>query len=559
MKTKTIVRESLNKGAAVLLLATVLVKLAGALFKIPLSSNAVLGDLGFGYFSSAYDLFSPIYTLAMSGFPIAIARIVADFVARSRWRDIKTLLKVSKRLFVFVGAIAGIFTLIFVFPFVRLTDKSGQSIYSMLTLAPSFILCFTVSVYRGYFEGFHNMTITAVSNVIEALGKLVLGLGLAVITVKYTSNVAYGAAAAMFGITLGTIASLIYLYAYFKRSRAKLDFKIQTLEAEPYNIRKLLKLMIYVSIPIVISSMSSSIVSLIDAITVRWQLSHMNLTDIYSIAVTEYLSDKSVNEIVEIIPTFLYGIRSKAFTIYNLVPTLTVAIGVSAVPILTESYTKKKFDVVVNDIQSVLKLSSLITLPAAAGLISIGTCIMTFIYGEGWSSEIGGKMLCIYGIAVVFSGLAVPIGCVLQAINRQKETLLNVVIGLFFKLILNLLLCANEQLNVFGAVIATVFCNLVIFVLHCRTLYQFTGRSLDIRHNFGKPLTASIICGITAYFISLSVKSPFVTVISIAISALVYVFFLIQFDTFSKQEILKLPIGNILLKVYQVIKIKSHR
>lgn len=557
MKQKEIKRQNFDNAAIILLLATVLVKLIGALFKIPLSSDAVLGDLGFGYFACAHDIFVPIYTLAISGFPVAISRIIADFAAQNRWQDIKSVLRVFKGLFLSVGFIVSILMIVLAFPFVRLTDESGQSIYSLLAIAPSFVLCCAVSVYRGYFEGLHNMTIAAISNIIEALVKLVFGLGLAIITLKFTSNLAYAAAAAIIGISLGTLASLVYLYISFKISGGILRDTEQTDGLKKFDVKELLKLTVYISVPIALSSMSSSIVSLIDAITVRWQLSGMDLTGAYSTAITENLNNSSNLSVSEILPTFLYGIRSKAFTIYNLIPTLTVAVGVSAIPVLTESFTNKNADGIKENVQSVLKFSSIITFPAAAGFIAIGNKILALLFGEGISAEIGGKMLLIYGIAVLFSGLAIPLTCVLQALDCQKKALYNVLIGIIVKLVLNLILCQNIKMNIFGAVVSTAVCNLIILALNIKTLIKLIGPVLNVKHNLCKPFSAAVLCGITAYGISLISNSRLTTAIAIVVAAVVYMFFLVQFSIFSEQEILKLPMGKALLKVYKAFKLKK--
>ena len=94
MKTK---EQNITQAAAILLVSTVIVKLIGALFKIPLSADYALGDLGFGYFSVAYDLYVPIYMLALSGFPVAISRMVADYTAKERFHDADRVFYVFER------------------------------------------------------------------------------------------------------------------------------------------------------------------------------------------------------------------------------------------------------------------------------------------------------------------------------------------------------------------------------------------------------------------------------------------------------------------------------
>lgn len=530
MKTKEIKHQELGEGAVVLLIATVLVKLIGALFKIPLSSNAVLGDLGFGYFSSAYDLFSPVYTLAVSGFPVAISRIVTELTARDRLEEADGIFRVSKRLFLYLGIIASLSLLVLIFPFVSLSDKSGQSIYSMLAVVPSFAICFISSAYRGYFEGKHNMSIPAVSNVIEALSKLLLGLSFAIITIKITQNTAFAAAAAMLGITVGTLLSLLYLSVSYKRFDVYRGTNL-------YNDKKLVKKVLFISLPIVLASMSGSLVALIDAITVRWQLSLFDLTNIYSIAINEYQKTMAEEITRNTLPTFLYGIRSKAFTLYNLVPTLTVSIGISAIPTLTEANTKGKMETVINGINSVLKYSAFISFPVALGFLAIGREIMSFLYSNGVSSQIGGKMLLIYGVAVLFSGISIPLTCVLQALGKQKSALYNVAVGLLLKLVLNLVLTPFRNINIFGAVWSTLVCNIVILLLHFVVLIRATGKELNFVGMYFKIFISSLFCFCVAKVVACFGDSKLITLVAILSAGAIYLICLGLLKVFSKSEL----------------------
>ena len=53
MNEKPIHQQTFLQGTAVLAMATVLVKLMGFLFKVPL--NNIIGDTGVGYFNTASD------------------------------------------------------------------------------------------------------------------------------------------------------------------------------------------------------------------------------------------------------------------------------------------------------------------------------------------------------------------------------------------------------------------------------------------------------------------------------------------------------------------------
>ena len=168
--------QSFEYGAVILIVATLLVKVIGALFKIPLS--LIIGTLGFGYFSSAYDLFLPIYSLAMAGLPIAISRMVAENVAKKQFNDVKQTLRISRIAFFVTGFAGFVIMAAATYGFFMITGDT-RSLPAILVIAPSILFCCVMSVYRGYYEGMRNMSPTAISNVIEALGKLILGLAFA--------------------------------------------------------------------------------------------------------------------------------------------------------------------------------------------------------------------------------------------------------------------------------------------------------------------------------------------------------------------------------------------
>ena len=175
MREKNVKEQNFERGAVILLASTVLVKIIGAIFKIPLQS--LIGDLGFGYFSSAYDLFLPIYALSMAGLPIAVSRLTAASVAQGKLKDARKTLNIAQKAFLVTG-IAGFIIMLCATYFYavsttdNVTDAKNVAV-CVLMIAPTILFCSYMSAYRGYYEGLHNMYPTAVSDIIEALGKLI--------------------------------------------------------------------------------------------------------------------------------------------------------------------------------------------------------------------------------------------------------------------------------------------------------------------------------------------------------------------------------------------------
>ena len=193
--SKTMSGQSFIYGAAVLMMSTAIVKVIGAIFKLPLTN--IIGVTGMGHFSVAYDLYVPIYTLAMAGLPVAISKIVAERLAQERYKDVRQNLKVVRRTFMTTGLVGFLVMLIASYPFVRFIG-SEDSLLGIWVIAPSLLFCCIMSTYRGYYEGYKNMYPTAISSVIEAVGKLTIGYLGALLTVAIAER-EYAAKGTVFG------------------------------------------------------------------------------------------------------------------------------------------------------------------------------------------------------------------------------------------------------------------------------------------------------------------------------------------------------------------------
>ncbi len=490
-------RQSFARGTVLLLISGLAVKVIGALFKIPLSN--LLGDTGFGYFSAAYDLFNPFYALAMGGLPVAVARIIT---LRAGQPDLAAAERRIRNVFLCVGC--GLFILfLLMIPVVRrLISANGQSVYGLLAIAPSVPLFFAMSAYRGSFEGRHNMKPTAVSDLIEAVGKLGLGLLFAAVCLRYTRNVAYAAGAALFGITVGVALATFYL----RRRTPSVPRGGKTDLTAGQLIGLVWK-------PAVSALLISSAVGLIDALTVSPVLQHSGIT-----------ADAAA-----------YGLRSKAHTLYNLVPSVTAMIGIAAVPSLAALGGEEDKNALQKQIAFLLKMTAVIVLPAGLGMFAISRPIMTLLYDGASSATVGAQLLRVYGIAAVFGGLCVPIIHALQAIGRQTSAFVLLLGGMAVKTALNIVLIAVPAVGIVGAAYATLICYLLVFAVGLAVLSAAVGFR-KIPPFFIRPLGAAVLCAAVSCVAWLG-NSKLLTLGAIALAAAVYLVVLWFLKPFSKEEI----------------------
>ncbi len=557
MNTLKKAEQNVSKSAMVLLFSTVVVKIIGALFKIPLSTNTFLGDLGFGYFSVSYDLFTPFYTLAVSGLPSALSHIIAEYLAKKRFNDIKHTFTLTKKLFTLFGIIFSLLFAVISIPLVKISDTSGNSLFSTYAVIPSVFLCFIISVYRGYFEGFSNMNPTAVSKIIEALGKLVLGLSFAFVTIKITENPAYAAGATMLGITVGNFVSLIYLYWKYKRN-GDLISEAYLAESEPAltNNKKTVKIILSLAVPMVFSSLVLNAVSVIDAVMVRILLENDSKTlyETYKTAINSYNLQSALPLELQNLPTYLYGLRSKSFTLFSLVPTLTLSFGVAALPILSFDWANKNLNQAKKNYNTVIKWISLITLPSSFAYIAVSKSIMRLLYSDYASVNIGGNLLFLFGVAAIFAGFVIPLTNVLQSFNCQLSAFLNIILGIIIKIVLNAILISDTKFNIYGSAISTIACYIFILLAHIYKISKVLGKRCLVISNFLKPLLAALTSSVLAYLICLINDSSYVTICAIIAAIIAYIVVVLSLKTLSEEDFSNLPKGEKLCSLVKNLK-----
>ncbi len=520
--------NTIAESSFILIVSTALTKVISAFFKIPLASDSFLGEVGFGYFSVAFDLYMPFYLLAITGLPTAVSHIIAEKVSKNAQNTVLSTFYSCRRLFILLGTIISLVLIIITLPLAVLSGDENNSFYSVSAIIPSIFISFIISAYRGYFEGFSNMYPTAISKVIEALSKLVLGLLFAYIGIKTTKNVALSSVFAVSAVTFATIFSTFYLHLNFKKLNSNKEINREKSE------KGQLKQYLHLSLPFVFAGLTASVVALLDVFCVKIPLSFVNENYISAVVLQN-------GELIGDFSTLLYGIRSKAFTLYNLIPTFTAALGVGALPVITALKTKGDRCALKQNINYTLKLISVVTFPAAIGLTILSNQIMNLLYSN--SSILGGNLLAIYGITALFSGLCIPLITVLQAVGKKRVTIINISVTVFIKIISSLILVSFPKVNIYAAAFGSLICYFYLCLATVFVLYKSIG-GLDFINSLLKPLFSAILCGITALLVSHISDSDIVTVLSIFLAIIIYFVSLILTKTFSKNEIAQFPIIN---------------
>ena len=517
-------------GVAVLALSTFIVKIIGLFYKIPMM--AYLGAEGMGYFNSAYEIYSLFFVIATTGIPVAISIIVAENKTQKRINNIKKIYKISLITLGILGLIGTALMGVFHESLSSLINNDGASL-SILAISPTLFLICLSSAIRGYFQGNQMMLPTAISQVIEALGKLLLGLAFAIIGLNKGYDIPTVTAFAVLGLTIGVGISLLYLMVYkllyrIKCSKDELSCKVDTTSS-------IIKQLLVIAIPI---TLSASILSLNKVIDMTMILGRLNAIG---------YSQSLANEV--------YGSYSTmAVSVYNLPATLITAISLPLVPLLAsaiESNDKVKEKSV---IATSIKLTSLISLPAGLGISVFSKQILSLLFvSQTKEIEYTAPLLSLLGMSIFLSAMITITNAILQAYKQVNKPIISMICGILVKLILAFVLIGIPSINIYGAPISTFFSTVVIVALNLYFIIKNSGKVSSISKLFVMPFVSALISvalGVAIYMImSTFVDSRAIILCVVAIVVLIYLVSIIKLKVIEKDEILMLPKGESIIKI----------
>jgi stage V sporulation protein B len=538
-------KQNFVKGAAILAASVALIKLMGALFKIPLGN--ILGDEGMGHFGVAYNIYSLLLTLSTAGLPIALSKMVSSANALGKTAQVKRIFHVALATFFVLGLISTLIMLIIPNELALLIEKNeAESAASIRTLAPAVVFVCLMSAYRGYTQGLSDMIPTSISQIIETASKLVFGLTLAWWLVKTGKSMAIGSAGAIFGVTMGTALGLLFIVLY----TARMNKKIKT--ASHYNDTPeprghIFKQLVSIGIPIVLGSCVINIVSMIDT-----QMIYSRLQTAAGLSYDQ--------------ANVLYGVYFNSQTIYNLPSAFIVPLTTSAIPAIAAYAVNRHYKDASDIMSASLKLTNLIAMPAAIGMSVLSYPIMKVLY-PGSHSE-GAALLAILGVASFFVCFYMVTIAILQAYGHERKTLISLIIGGIFKIIVNYFLIGNPDIGIKGAAISSIVCYLLIGIINLIFIYRYAPQHSGLSRLFIKPLISSALMGACAYYAyklviigmdkaGLDITGRIYMALALGIAVLfgvvVYALLVISLKVISKEELEFIPKGE---KIAKLLRIK---
>ncbi len=450
-------KQSFVTGAVILMIANIISKILGAVFKIPLTY--ILKEEGMAIYNSAFQIYILFLSFVISGLPFAISKLVSEYSAKKETDMVRAVINVSTKLLFVIGITSSII-LYFGADFFALALKEDRAVFAIKMIAPSVFFVAIGCVYKNYFQGVSNMIPSAISQVIEAIIKLLAGFYLATYFVNLGTHKASGGAA--LGISIGEfVATLILFLLYILPKRERI-------RSTSLQRRTVLSQIASIAIPLLFASVISSMLSVMDTTIMRGSL-------------LDY--GHNIDE-----SRFIYGAYTGyALTLFHLPIGILATLGVSILPLVAGS-------IAVNDMKRArkvsylaIRLSIILSLPCAVAIYFIGENMLDILFNNTYSA----KMLKFVSPCVLFLCVSQISSAIAQSAGKILQSFLCALISSVIKLILYYLLI--PKMSIYGAIMGADIAYFVYMILSLVLVKRTTGIKYDIKDIIIKPLISALV------------------------------------------------------------------
>ncbi len=530
---------SFVKQAAILAIAGLLVRVLGFLYRLPLTN--MIGDRGNGIYSAGYYIYNFFLIMSSAGLPVAISKMISEKLAAEEYTNAKKIFKVSMltagglSLLCAVIMAVGTSILRVYCQTNNVTDSLWyRSTWCLYTLSPTIFIVGIMAVFRGYFQGFNTTVPTALSQLIEQVFNAIFSVYMAWLLVGM--GVEFGAAGGTMGTGIGALAGLAVLCLFYFKSRHarnayfkkdKKNYRIEGGREIAVNLAK-------IAIPIILGTAIFSMTNFVDMAMVNSRLSAAGFG-------AEQIES-------------LYGqLTGKYVTLSTLPVSISTAIATAVIPSIAASVVKKEHNLVQSKVDTALRVTMIISIPAAAGMGALGPQILTMLFPN---HNDGGGLIRIGALSIIFLALSQISTGVLQGIGKVKTPALNALIGAVTKVPVNYFLIAIPFINVKGAVISTTVCYIICSLLNFKALVKATHVKPDYTGMLIKPcISAAAMCA--GILIIYHILFAFVfgntisTLLAIMFGIIVYFFVMALIKGFTRDDLSLVPMGGKIIRLLE--------
>lgn len=533
-KTKRLEKkDGFMKGVLALMFSQVLIKMLGLVSKIFLTNKEGFGDVGNGIYGSGYQIYAMLLTISSIGVPNAISKLISEKVAVDDYKSAHRIFKIALLVFGLIGLSGTLILFIGASAIANAIDVPEATL-SLQVLSPSITFVTIASVLRGYFNGLDKVSVTAKSQSLEQVFKtLITILAVEFIGMSTGLNTTLMAAGANLATTLSVTLSFLYIIMYYRTFKKIIKPKIkETINYKHERVKKIVRNILIVSIPITLSAIMSTLSKIVDIVTVVKGLK-------------TFLPDTLAKA--------QYGILSgKVDTLATLPLSFNIAFATALVPSVSALMAKKDEKTASNRISLSLLITMIIGLPCTFGMMVFADPILNLLFPN---APDGAFLLQIFSLTIIFAVLMQTTNGALQGLGKIMIPAITSFIGVMLKLILNLVLVPNQNFGVNGAAIASVVNNFVAFLLSFIVLRKTIKLNLNLKKFILKPIIATFAMCVCSYYLYTAllgiISAKLATILAIIIAVVIYLVMVIILRIFEEDEISMLPYGT---KIYKILK-----
>jgi len=467
-------KQTFLHGAALLALATAVVKVIGALYKIPL--KMVIGDQGYGYFTTAYDIYSVLLMISTAGLPVAMSRMISQAAALDDYNQVRRVYKTARAIFLGLGIVSTLLMVCFAAPLAKWLEQPNAS-WAILFLGPCALLMGIISTYRGFFQGQGDMRPTSASPVLGAFFKLVVGLGAAFALMRFFKSVPLAAGGAILGVTVSCAISVVYLYRKFRPAYDQLPQSPD----KPLSYMATVKGLLAIAVPITVGSAGLQLLTVLEQKLYMSQL-------LTSVGMSQDGADT------------VKGIYSMSLTIFNMPCAFIVPISVSIIPAIASQLTLLNDAGVRETEESAARITGLISLPCSVGLCLLAKPVMSLL-GDytGEKLELATSLMAVLGVCIFLYAIIQFTNSVMQAHGFAYIPVVNMLVAGIAKLAVVYYLTGNPNLGILGAPIGAMLSYATIGIMNLIAIGKVVPQKPALVKNLLRPLLPAAIMGVAVY------------------------------------------------------------
>ncbi len=548
-QAKSAVNAGFVQGAAILGIAGLLVKIIGAVYRIPLAN--IVGESGMAYYEVAYPYYSWLLVISSAGLPTAISKLVSERTALGDIVGAKRVFRAALRLLFVIGIATAVLLFALSSPIANLSG-AAPAMYSLMALSPALLFVSVMCAYRGYLQGMQCMTGTAISQIVEQLIKLIVGFGLAFLFVKIRPDAPELAAmGALIGVSVSELAALVVIKFYYDariRSRS-LPVCVSTKGAKSGLRGSIIKRLLVIAIPITIGASIMPVTGIADSVFI------INFLEKHDIA--RGITGEIANENARVAYTVL---RSYVTPLINMPAVLTLSLSMSLVPAISQAAARKEKRVVNAASRTGIKLAMFIGAPCAAGLFILGGPIMSLLYSAVRNNQDrfiqAQQVMYIAAVGVLFLSLVQTLTGIIQGLGKPRIPVYFLALGGIVKVVSMLVLMQFTSMGILGAALSTVLCYAVAGIADTVYVIRKTRMNISYTDTFAKPLFSSIVMGFAVfavYTLGSKLGHPtFATLASLCVGVAVYGWLMILLRPFSNSDLEFLPKKDLFRRIFRV-------